>query len=196
MPEKDFRSPRYRIPFDEFPERFASHPLFSSCSVLLSRRLHSDINDALGETIIAVHLSDVFRTLGSANSASWDQRLTAMLAKRFFERIGISPNFISERCRTGLFGCCRMIGTRWAGAIIGEEQVPIIGVFQHLKVEHRNLLVFSRRTMDSGFDLLDHDSLLWVSREFKGQMRSPDLRTPSTSRCLSGTTARHAVGGG
>ena len=35
---------------------------------------------------LAVQQTDVFRTLGSANSASWDQQLTAVLAERFFER--------------------------------------------------------------------------------------------------------------
>jgi hypothetical protein len=38
------------------------------------------------------------------------------------------------------------------------DACKLIGVFQHLEVEHRNLLVFSRCTMDGGSDLLDHDS--------------------------------------
>ena len=43
----------------------------------------------------AVRDTDVFRTLGSANSASWDQQLTAVLAERFFERI------TNGRCNEG-----------------------------------------------------------------------------------------------
>jgi hypothetical protein len=54
-------------------------------------------------SVHAVRKSDVFRTLGSANSASWDQQLTAVLAERFFERVWIRPQFISESCRTGSF---------------------------------------------------------------------------------------------
>ncbi len=86
----------------EFHSAVRLAPSFAEAEVKCGQRLgESDagIRELGSRVSAAFQETDVFRSLGSAISALWDQQVTAVLAKRFFERRGTEP---FHRCIRGM----------------------------------------------------------------------------------------------